>query len=119
MFKVINWLLLIVYMSVIFFLSSQSQLPSVVTIFNDKLLHTLEFTFLGVLFVRALQVSFPRLSFKQLLVYTILFCFIYGLSDEFHQSFVPGREVSLYDALADGIGGFLGVIGWRLLCLIR
>jgi len=108
-------------MGIIFFLSSQSQLPSVVTNFNDndKVLHTLEYMLFGILFVRALQRSSPKLSFNRLPLYTILFSFIYGLSDEFHQSFVPGREVSLYDALADGIGGFLGVIGWRLLCLIQ
>ena len=37
-----------------------------------------------------------------------LFAMTYGLSDEFHQLFVPGRSAELYDALADTIGGFLG-----------
>lgn len=34
----------------------------------------------------------------------------YGLSDEFHQAFVPGRESGLDDALADMVGGAFG--GW-------
>ena len=34
---------------------------------------------------------------------------LYGISDEYHQSFVPGREAGVADAIADTIGGFLGV----------
>ncbi|WP_276955518.1 VanZ family protein [Allomeiothermus silvanus] len=32
----------------------------------------------------------------------------YGLSDEFHQSFVPGRQADALDLLADSVGAFLG-----------
>ncbi|HEX3031204.1 MAG TPA: VanZ family protein [Bacillota bacterium] len=31
-----------------------------------------------------------------------LFCVFYGVSDEFHQGFVPGRSQSLSDLVADG-----------------
>lgn len=34
---------------------------------------------------------------------------LYGISDEYHQSFVPGRDVGALDVLADGVGGFLAV----------
>ena len=38
---------------------------------------------------------------------------LYGVTDEFHQMFVPGRTADRYDVLADGIGATLGVaIGW-------
>ena len=41
---------------------------------------------------------------------------IYGVSDEWHQSFVPGRNPSSADLLADVIGLFLGyVLTWWLL----
>jgi VanZ family protein len=35
---------------------------------------------------------------------------LYGILDEFHQSFVPGREVSLYDWFADVAGAVLGSV---------
>jgi VanZ family protein len=34
---------------------------------------------------------------------------LYAASDEFHQSFVPGRMASPLDVLIDAIGGFLGL----------
>lgn len=40
---------------------------------------------------------------------------VYGASDEYHQSFVAGRDASLWDLLADGVGGFLAAVMlfWR------
>ncbi|MGQ9583297.1 MAG: VanZ family protein [Thermoplasmatota archaeon] len=37
-----------------------------------------------------------------------LFILLYALSDEIHQSFVPGREASALDLLIDTLGGSLG-----------
>ena len=42
----------------------------------------------------------------------ILFCILYGISDEYHQSFIPGREPSLYDVIADGLGAVLVSFAW-------
>ena len=40
----------------------------------------------------------------------------YGMSDEFHQSFVSGRTPSLADVLADGVGALIGIsASWLLL----
>ena len=40
----------------------------------------------------------------------------YGMSDEFHQSFVSGRTTSLGDLLADAVGAFVGIsASWFLL----
>jgi VanZ family protein len=33
----------------------------------------------------------------------------FGISDEWHQSFVPGRSADVLDVLADAAGGALGV----------
>lgn len=46
---------------------------------------------------------------------SLLMTGLYGVSDEVHQSFVPGRSASVYDALADvaGAGIVCGLWYWR------
>ncbi len=46
-------------------------------------------------------------------VWTI--AFLYAVSDEFHQSFVPGRQASVGDVAADSAGAFLGLV---IVCLV-
>lgn len=43
---------------------------------------------------------------------TVLLCLAYGLTDEFHQSFIPARSVSLLDLLADTLGAIGVVVIW-------
>jgi VanZ family protein len=45
-----------------------------------------------------------------LVAVSILFCILYGISDEIHQYFVPSRQADVMDALFDGLGGALGVV---------
>ena len=35
---------------------------------------------------------------------------LYGVSDEFHQTFVPGRDGGLPDFLADSVGALIGFL---------
>ena len=44
-----------------------------------------------------------------------IFALVFGLSDEWHQSFVPGRMADGWDLLADAAGALLGAAGycWR------
>ena len=45
-------------------------------------------------------------------VLALVLAVLYALTDEFHQSFVPGRHPSLVDALViDGAGAGLGSLG--------
>ena len=51
-----------------------------------------------------------------LLLWILAVC--YGISDEFHQSFVSGRTSSVVDLLADAVGALVGISGsWVLLRL--
>lgn len=47
-------------------------------------------------------------DFKRSFVYTLLFCFLFALSDEFHQVFINQRSGQLLDVLIDAIGFFSG-----------
>ena len=96
-------------MTTLFVLSHQPgdtlPLPAVVNL--DKLLHLLAYTALGLSFLLALQPAWRARRPRAAAVCTVLFCLAYGLSDEFHQSFVPGRCPGVDDLLADTLGGLL------------
>ncbi len=48
------------------------------------------------------------------LLVSILLSFMFALSDEYHQSFVPERSASLKDIIVDSLGIILaGVILWK------
>jgi len=105
---VIVWLPTISYCGLIFYFSS---LPSMVApeLFpgQDKIFHFFEFGFLSLLFFFSIKKTFLGASLKVLVVITILFTALYGISDEIHQYFVPGRESSIGDALADFSGAII------------
>ncbi len=52
---------------------------------------------------------YNRLLRRKAILYTLIITLLYAISDEYHQSFVPGRDPSLVDILFDFIGCFGGV----------
>jgi VanZ family protein len=109
------WFPVILYSGIIFLVSS---IPDVQTPLGgnyfDKVLHLVMYAPLGFFLTRAF-LSVSLLASKGV-VYSrmgisiaVAFCaFLYGISDEYHQSFVPGRSSTLWDVLADMLGGWLG-----------
>lgn len=74
---------------------------------QDKLVHLVVFGILGFLLtgaVRAAQHGYHSRPFW----YVVAVVALYGLSDEFHQLFVPGRSADIFDVLANSVGGLLG-----------
>lgn len=47
------------------------------------------------------------------------FCALWGLSDEFHQSFVPGRDVEVWDLGVDAVSAAVGLVVCGLLRRVR
>jgi VanZ family protein len=76
---------------------------------RDKLIHASVWCMLGALFALAA----PRPTRRATLV-AIAAAVVFGASDELHQSFVPGRDASLLDLLADAVGATVGasVVTW-------
>jgi len=106
---VLSWkiysLALLVYCGLIYLLSDQVVLP-LPHVFNmqDKLIHAAAYAFMAWLFWHAARV---HLSGLLLAVTTIIFCSLYGLSDEWHQSYVDGRQADIFDWIADTAGAFM------------
>ena len=105
---------MICVMGTIFFLSHQPgnslALPDIVNI--DKVAHM---TVYGILAYSMLWGLYPpgcRRSAQKLALATILFCILYGISDEYHQSFISGRYPSVYDVIADGLGALTVSLYW-------
>jgi len=87
-------------------LSGQSTLPDLDL--NDKILHVGGYTVLGILVLRAFHGGFQPPRLRPTLG-AVVFTAGYGLIDELHQSFVPGRSASGWDVAADLTGAALAV----------
>ncbi len=108
--------------AVIFYLSSLSRpLPAepeswfmrFLKIYNfDKLAHMLEYGLFGWLLTRALAASRDFRSPAPLVLWALFLGCLYGASDEWHQSFVPLRESSIFDWIADAVGVSAGIMVW-------
>ena len=97
----------VIYMAAIFYFSSESHpLPALTEHVWDKLLHTIEYTGLAILFFRALVGEGLRLW--QSAILTVVMASAYGASDEWHQFFVPMRSADVRDWLTDTLAGAIG-----------
>ncbi len=114
--KALRFLPALAYMGLIFFLSSHpgDDLPKYSWMQFDKVLHTLEYAGLGFFLMFGLSRSIQRPWLA--VVAAALIGLAYGVSDEFHQSFVPRRQGNdPGDMAADLLGATLGAIGWLVL----
>ncbi len=75
---------------------------------EDILFHGTVYAILALFFYRALNNTNFRLEQPGLIVFTVLFGFFYGITDEFHQLFTPGRSCSGFDLMVDTIGSLAG-----------
>ena len=57
----------------------------------------------------SLCLALPRHRGWRMAVLALVLTLGYGVLDEWHQSFVPGRDVSGTDLLRDGLGGSIGI----------
>ncbi|MCS7059641.1 MAG: VanZ family protein [Anaerolineae bacterium] len=114
MHRLIRISAVVAWMGLIFFFSAQPSLPSVHDALLDTVLkkggHVIGYAVLMVLLLQA-----AGSQNKPLTVWHVTLCLAiligYACSDEFHQSFVPGRNASLMDViLFDVPGGLLGLI---------
>lgn len=105
------WVPTIGYCLLIFVLSSISKGVHIPSPFGfDKVVHFVEYGVLGFLLARLIVNARSTFSRRFLIGLVVILATLYGISDEVHQAFVPGRNASPWDVLADGFGGVMGAL---------
>lgn len=113
-----RWGAVLAYMAVLFVLSSISNPPAFPRAGSDKLIHSLLYAGLGAVTVRALAQGRWHDIRAAHAVGALLIAVVYGAFDEFHQSFVEGRDSNLGDLGADAVGACAAAVGlwvWSIL----
>lgn len=73
-----------------------------------KLAHMTEYAILALLATYALRL---QLEPPRLWLWAWIGCVLYAATDEWHQSFVPGRGASVLDVGIDSLGALIGIAG--------
>ncbi len=80
----------------------------------DKINHfvrkTAHFTIYLILGILSFMLAECYENRKKAILYALIFCLLYAISDEIHQLFVPGRSGEIKDVLLDFSGSLLGII---------
>lgn len=114
MFKKLIYIFSPIFIAItIFYLSSKSRIPDAASEV-DKVVHFIAYFCLALMTVRALhyKIKYPII----LLCAAGVLATLYGVSDEIHQRFVPGRSFSYLDMVADASGAWIAAwfyIDWR------
>ncbi|NKF08793.1 VanZ family protein [Clostridium gasigenes] len=129
--KVISWVMLLVWMGIIFFMSNQTgevssnQSDLVIKIFEflgirlDSYFGELatfiirkasHFTEYLILFLLLYRVNCLYMGKRNAKLYTLLGVLLYAGSDEIHQYFIPGRAMAFKDVIIDISGGCIAMI---------
>ena len=108
------WLPVIIYAIIIFCVSAVpgKDIPAVFA-GQDIFAHMFEYALLAFLISRALKQGKAGSIYIRRIGLVFVLSFLYALSDEFHQIFVPGRVASGWDLFVDGIGIILGNLSYR------
>jgi len=116
--RLVRWGAPLAWMGFIFYLSSLPHIPYLehgwYTSLRDVAGHFAVYAVLALLWERALAAAGVARPAR----WAFLIALVYGLTDEFHQSFVPGRAPDLFDVLTDAAGAAFALwlaARWRLL----
>ncbi|MCA1651279.1 MAG: VanZ family protein [Acidobacteria bacterium] len=100
----------VLLMAVIFLLSSSADPGRVIPPgISDKPLHAFLYGVLGLLVLRGLaRARIANVTARRGFA-AVLIAVLYGISDEIHQHFVPGRMADALDVAADAVGAAVAV----------
>lgn len=72
-----------------------------------KMAHFTEYLILGILVLQLLS-DYTKIN-KRMLIVSLIICYLYAVSDEVHQIFIPGRTAKVLDTFIDGAGSLVGI----------
>lgn len=102
-------------MGLIFFVSAQPSLPAAPAWWDlilKKTMHAAAYGILTWLFLRALRGTWRGDAWIRIV--SVVLALTYALSDEYHQTFVPGRQGTWMDVAIDGVGILIvTLLDWR------
>ncbi len=105
----------LLWMGWIFWLSSQQALPPPPGISYTIAAIAGHFVLYAVLMLLLLvAIDMPQQPRAARVKVALAIALIYAVSDEFHQSFVPGREASVFDIVVDTCGASCTAIAWMV-----
>jgi VanZ family protein len=108
----VRWVAVAVWMGVIYYFSDQSSFALLDYAWQPGLLsisaHFVEYTVLAALLWLALR-NTPALA-RRAAPIAFVVAVLYAISDEFHQSFVPGRHSDVRDVLVDAAGALAALL---------
>lgn len=113
------WMPAVVWAGAIFVISGlppvipAEEKPLLWLIPTDKLAHAAAYGLLAALVLFALRRA-HKMTLPIAALLAILLTSAYGVTDEWHQSFVPGRHAGVDDWVADAIGAALAGCVWYL-----
>lgn len=104
---------LALYCLAIFAASSMSRPPGLEEVsrhLSDKLIHAAAFFGMAILAIQAARARWPARTLSAHLAAGVLFTVLFGVSDEVHQLFTPGRAAEVLDVAADAIGACVAAL---------
>jgi VanZ family protein len=104
------WIPALVYMAGIYFVSSIPDVGPLPGDVSDKSAHTLAYAGLAVVVLYALARGQAAAATIGRAALAFVIASAYGMTDEWHQSFVPGRTADWADVRADAVGAALGAL---------
>jgi len=107
-----RWAPVVAWMAAVFFVSSISNLGKAGRV-PDWISHPVEYGAGAVLVCRALAVPRGRPVTASTAVIATLLTTAYGITDEYHQSFVPGRTADPADVVKDLVGAAAASLVYR------
>jgi len=112
--RIVLWLGVFLYAGIIWKMSSEVLVEGGISSFqiSSTILHIIEFGGFGIITFSAIL---SLVSFSTSIYFTVAIGSLYGIIDEIHQLFVPGRVFSGYDMAADVIGVVLAILVWKVL----